>query len=83
MEFGLTDKQIKDVVRRVKEGTYIIHGLVCPDIDVAVAHEAQKELVKHLEGKFRKVTGGLIKPYRFIDEDEWQSILKHFELEDE
>ena len=37
-----------------------------------------KEVADWIKESANKVTGGLVKPYRFIDEDEWQAKLKEW-----
>ena len=46
------------------------------EIREIVRPEGRREVVEWLEGKFTKVTGNLVKPYRFINEDDWQAQLK-------
>ncbi len=43
------------------------------EIREIVRPEGRREVVEWLEGKFTKVTGNLVKPYRFINEDDWQA----------
>ena len=81
MEFELTDKQIIEATR---VDMFLPNGGLDPDCGYLrgrqqVAHEAQKELVKYID-KWGVVTayGG-----KGLIEHDWQSILRHFELEGE
>ena len=84
MEFELTDKQIDAAFEGAfDQPLYLDHKPTVEEIFTiklrAVAHEAQKELVKYV-GKNLKGYGD-----RTIDQllhsTFWQDILKHFELE--
>ena len=88
MEFELTDEKIKEVkarMGRVPKGATMF-SMHIYDEQRAIAHEAQKELVKHLREyhhhfhKFKVNTDfmGIL-----LHEEEWQSFLEHFELEGE
>ena len=37
-------------------------------------NQTYKDTVMQIEEKLIRVTGGLVKPYRFINEDDWQKL---------
>lgn len=72
----ISEEEIKDIMSRNSYHPIEMQGKLVAHAQLRADKETVKEIFEEIEKKSTRVTGSLVKPYRFINEDEWQALVE-------